>query len=203
VQATAPAAQEAPTAAAKAPTAQAATPAAQAATATAVTPHITLDESEPGTEGPFQIDWEGLPAVSHDGKTIAVVLDVGLIQQKLIFQLLDGTSGATKRTIALVSGKAAEIYREVDSEPDARVNAAALASTKDHVKEMHRILQQGGYTSLPRVEVSLEPVTAALEKAQDTATGPLQMPALRGTVGTTTVTLDNDRLSIDQAGQLI
>ena len=194
---------EAPAAQAKGPPLAAKAPAAQAGTARDVTPHIVLDENESSAAGPFQIVWEGLPAVSRDGKTIAVVLDVGLIQQKLIFQLLDGTSGATKRTIALVSGKAAEIYSAGDSEPDARVTAAVLASTKDHVREMHHILQQGGYTGLPRVEVSLKPVTAALEKALDSDTGALPMPALRGIVGTTTVTLDNDRLSIDRAGQLV
>ena len=182
-------------------------PAASAAAPTTAidTPRITIDMTAPNAAAPFLIQWEGLPAVSRDGKSIAVVLDAGLIHQNAVFLVLDGASGATKRSIALVSGKAANVFREGDSEPDGGVAAAVLASTEDRVKEAHRILREGGYASLPRVEVSLEPLFDASDKAR--AAGPnagtLRMPAQRGTVGTTTVTLDNDRLTIERAGQVV
>ena len=169
------------------------------------TPRITIDMTTPNAAAPFLIQWEGLPAVSRDGKNIAVVLDAGLIHQNAVFLVLDGASGATRRSIALVSGKAADVYREGDSEYDGGVAAAVTASTEARVKEAHRILREGGYTGLPRVEVSLEPLSDAIGKAQ--AAGPnggeLRMPAQSGTVGTTTVTLDNDRLTIERAGQRV
>ena len=168
-------------------------------------PRITIDRTTPNAAAPFLIQWEGLPAVSRDGKSIAVVLDAGLIHQNAVFLLLDGASGATKRSIALVSGKAADVFREGDSEFDGGVAAAVVANTEDRVKEVHRILREGGYSSLPRVEVSLEPLIDANDKARIAGPdgGPRRMPAQRGSVGATTVTLDNDRLTIERAGQVV
>jgi len=169
------------------------------------TPRITIDRSTPNVAAPFLIQWEGLPAVSRDRKSIAVVLDAGLIHQNAVFLVLDSASGATKRSIELVSGKAADVYREGDSEFDGGVAAAVVSSTENRVKEAHRILRDGGYSGLPRVEVSLEPLIDANDKARAAGPdgGPLRMPAQRGSVGATTVTLDNDRLTIERAGQVV
>jgi len=181
-----------------------ATSAARAPTAKDA-PRITIDRTAPNAAAPFLIQWEGLPAVSRDGNSIAVVLDVGPVHQDALFLVLDGASGATKRSLPLVSGKAADVFREGDSAPDGGVAAAVLASTEARVKEAQRILREGGYASLPRIEVSLDPLLEANDKAQ--AAGPnggsLLMPGQRGSIGTTTVTLDNDRLTIERAGQVV
>ena len=167
-------------------------------------PRITIDRSAPNVAAPFLIQWEGLPAVSRDGKSIAVVLDAGLIHQDTVFLVLDGASGATKRAIPLVSGRAAKIYRQGDVEYDGVVAAAVIASTEESVKEAHRILQHGGYASLPRLELSLEPLTRAVDAARTAGpdAGAPRMPAQSASVGATTVILDNDRLTVDHAGQL-